>query len=851
MKTISIVSRAALAIALLGIASVAVAADPAPQKDGPAGETADSEIIVTGTRVTGMTAAESATPIKLVGAEAIEHVGQPNLNQVLTQLIPSFTASAFGGDTAELTLSARLRGLSPNHTLVLVNGKRRHGTANLNVLSGATQGGAAPDLDFIIPGAISRIEVLEDGAAAQYGSDAIAGVINIILKDKDHGGDASVTAGQYYKSDGAQFAGTLNLGVPIGDAGFLNVTGMYRKREHSQVGGIDRRLSTPDGALLTTLSAAQQALYKNAIGYPYVNKINGDLHSELYQGSYDAGYDLGSVKLYSFGTFGYRTADAYENYRVPDRVIASPVLGVAGTLTTPGELIFAPNGFNPEEAFREMDSSISGGAKGEVGGFKWDLSATYGRDRDAIYTLNTVNASLFVDTHQSPTTIYDGTFINKETTLNADFSKEVDLGLTGPLTVAFGAEYRKNDYSIGSGDAASIYKEGGQSYPGFQPTDAGAHSRKNESLYLDFALDPIEGLKVDAAGRYEHYSDFGSEVIGKGTVRYDFTPAVAVRGTISNGFRAPTLAEEFYSATNVSPTSATVQLPANSASAKLLGFQNLKPEKSFNLSLGTVLRPTSRTTLTVDLYQISIRDRIVGSGTLFGRGGAVNNPAVLAAIAAHGNILDPTVGQVGVAAFTNGVNTRTRGVDIVGSYSLPANDFGKFDFTLSGNYNDNKITKVSDVALAQGLFDYTSLSLLEHSAPKLKVIGGVNWAMGRFSATLRETVYGHSFVYYNPNGGSVTNAALIHTPSAGYIKNEIGIAAITDLEIGIKLTKGIKLAAGANNLFDKRPPTVRVVPGTGPRFTLSTAGNVYDAPMSFSPYGINGGYYYGRLDVSF
>lgn len=850
MKPISIVSRAALAFALVSTATAALAADPAP-KDGPAGVAADSEIIVTGTRVTGMTAAESATPIKLIGTEAIEHVGQPNLNQVLTQLVPSFTASAYGGDTAELTLSARLRGLSPNHTLVLVNGKRRHGTANLNVLSGATQGGAAPDLDFIIPGAIQRIEVLEDGAAAQYGSDAIAGVINIILKDKDHGGDLSATAGQYYKSDGAQFSGTLNLGVPIGDAGFLNVTGMYRKHQHSQVGGIDRRLSTPDGALLTTLSAAQRALYANAIGYPYVNKIFGDLHSELYQGSYDAGYDLGGVKLYSFGTFGYRTADAYENYRVPDRVIASPVLGVAGTLATPGELIFAPNGFNPEEAFREMDSSITGGAKGEVGGFKWDLSATYGRDRDAIYTLNTVNASLFVDTHQSPTTIYDGTFLNKETTLNADFSKEIDVGLTGPLTIAFGAEYRKNDYSIASGDGASIYKEGGQSYPGFQPTDAGKHSRKNESLYVDVALDPTEGLKLDAAGRYEHYSDFGSEVIGKFTGRYDFTPAVAVRGTVSNGFRAPTLAEQFYSATNVSPTSATVQLPANSAAAKLLGFDNLKPEKSFNLSLGTVLRPTSRTTLTIDAYQIRIRNRIVGSGTLFGRGGATNDPAVLAAIAAHGNILDPTVGQVGAAAFTNGLNTRTRGIDVVGSYSLPANSYGKFDFTLSGSYNSNKITSVTAAARTRGLFDYTSLSLLEHSSPKLKVIYGLNWAKGRFSATVRETVFGHSFVYYNPNGGAFTNASALDTPTPGYIKNEIGITGITDLELGVKLTQGIKIAAGANNLFNKKPPTVAVVPGSGPRYTLSTAGNVYDAPMTFSPYGINGGYYYGRVEVSF
>ncbi|WP_240320881.1 TonB-dependent receptor plug domain-containing protein [Sphingomonas crusticola] len=835
---IGMISRVAIAAALIAGAQAAKAADPAPAPASPAGVSADDEVIVTGTRSVGITAAESAAPIKLLGAEAIEHVGQPNLNQVLTQLIPSFNAAAFGGDTAQLTLSARLRGLSPNHTLVLVNGKRRHGTANLAVLSGVSQGGAAPDLDFITPSSIKRIEVLEDGAAAQYGSDAIAGVINIILKDSDNGGSASATAGQYYKSDGKIVSGNVNLGTKLGEGGFINLTGMYRYHQRSQVGGIDRRVYLPDGTVRSTatgLSPQQVALYQNLPGAPYVNRIFGDPQSKLAQGGFNAGYDFGDVQLYSFGTYSHRTAAAYENYRVPDRVRYSPVLGVQGSLTTPGEVLFNPLGFNPQEAFREDDAAITGGAKGDLAGFHWDVSATYGRDQDKIYTKNSANAALYVDTHFTPTTMYDGKFINDELTLNADFSKEIDVGLAGPLNVAFGAEYRKNGYTIGSGDPASIYKEGGQSYPGFQPTDAGHHTRKNESAYIDIALNPFEGLKLDAAGRYEHYSDFGSEVIGKLTARYDFTPEVAIRGTISNGFRAPTLAEEFYSATNVSPTSATVQLPANSAAAKLIGFDNLRPEKSFNISAGAVFRPIDRATLTIDYYHIRIKDRVVGSGTLFGLGGATNDPRVLLAIAAHGNVLDPTVTQVGVAAFTNGLNTNTNGVDVVGSYMIPS-DYGSFNLTLSGNYNDIKISKIDPVAAT--LLDRTSTSTLEHSSPKFKVIGGLNWSLDRFSLTARETLYGKSYILYSPNGGT-------------YYKNQVKTAAITDLEVGVDLTKSLKFSVGSNNLFNKKPSKVVAVPGSGPVLTLSTAGNVYDAPNTFSAYGINGGYYYARIDFSF
>lgn len=823
------------------VSASAEAAADVPQAGAAAGE----EIIVTGTRVSGLTLAESPTPIKVLSEEAMQHVGQPNLNQVLTQLVPSFTAQAFGGDTANLTLSARLRGLSPNHTLVLVNGKRRHGTANLAVLGGPYQGAATADLDLISPSSIKRIEVLEDGAAAQYGSGAIAGVINIILKDDSEGGDGYVTAGRHYEAGGDTIAGTLHLATQIGESGFINVTAFHRFHDFTQIGGLDRRVTGPDGTLLTTattpaLSAAQQALYRNIPGFPFVNRINGDARSSLTNLQYNAAYDFGGIEVYSFGTYSKRIASAFENLRVPDRVIASPVLGVAGTLTTPGELIPFPIGFSPREGIREDDFAFTGGVRGEASGFRYDLSTTYGEDKNLIYTLDSANRSLFIDTHFTPRDFYDGMFRASEFTVNADFSRQFEAGLATPITVAFGGEYRRNTYEIGAGDAASIYKEGAQSYPGFRPSDAGRNSRTNESLYLDVAAKPVEALLLDGAVRYEHYSDFGSTVIFKGTGRYDFSPAFALRGTVSTGFRAPTLAESFYSATNVSPTAAFVQLPANSAAAKIIGFRNLRPEKSTNFSAGVVIQPAPRVTITIDAYQVRIRDRILGTGSLFGSGGATNFPIVTQAIVANGNILDPTVNQTGINIFTNGADTRTRGIDLTASYVSDFGEMGRINWTLSGNYNETVITRLGTGPAALGsiaLFDVAARSNLESASPKVKVIGGILYTLDKLSATLRGTLYGATKNFTSPDGGT-------------YYQQRIGPAFIGDVEFSYDLVDEVRLSVGANNVLNKRPPTVALVPGTT-NSTLVNGGNVLDAPLNFSPYGINGGYYYARINVNF
>ncbi len=573
------------------------------------------EVIVTGTRQTGVKAADSAAPIVMVGADALKRVAQPDLITSLEQNLPSFNSEGYGQDTAALVLTADLRGLNPNDTLVLVNGKRRHPTSNLHVDPGPFQGAASADLGLIPIGAIDHIEVLEDGAAAQYGTDAIAGVINIILK-KGTAGSLSVTAGQYYEGDGQTGAWSLNKGFDLGGRGFINLTAEERYHGFSQRGSCDSRVSDvpPGCALRTDIPAEDIAGVPLTPGYPFENRIYGDTKSNIYNGMYNAGYDLGGgVELYSFGTFSHRIASAFENYRKPDKVTR---IDASGNLVVP-----FPIGFSPREETREDDFSITGGLKGEAAGWNWDLSTTYGRDKNDIFTINSANASLFADTGFTPTNFHDGSFTGWQWTNNLDIDRAFDVGMATPLNVAFGGEIRKDSFGITAGDPESIYNEGSQSYPGFQPTDAGTHSRTNYAAYVDFAGDPINNLKIDLAGRFEHYTDFGDATSGKLTARYDFSPAFAIRGTVSTGFRAPTLAEEYYSATNVAPTFAVVNLPPNSAAAAAAGFSPLKPEKSDNYSVGFVAHPMDRMQFTADAYEIDIRDRIINTGTLVGAAG--------------------------------------------------------------------------------------------------------------------------------------------------------------------------------------------------------------------------------------
>ncbi|HEY3655462.1 MAG TPA: TonB-dependent receptor [Steroidobacteraceae bacterium] len=840
-----------LAIAMLCASATAHAAvTTAPTDSSASSSEGLEEVIVTGTRQTGVKAADSAAPIQVLSAETLATVsGKPDLIEALASIVPSLTAQAFGGDQANQTLQARLRGLSPNHVLVLVDGKRRHTTGNLAVLQGAYQGGAGADLNFIPVDSIDHIEVLTDGAAAQYGTDAIAGVINIILKKNSSGGSLSATHGAYYLGDGSNNDVSGNIGFEPADGAYLNLTAEVRNHGHSNRGGIDPRVIDP--AIIDPASGGTypQTNMPYAPGYPYLNQIQGDAVVHLKIASLAAGFKLNdAAEVYAAATYGDKDAHSYENYRVPNKVsYTDPVTGETSYQY--------PYGFNPEEAIEEKDYQVTGGVKGTLAGWNWDISSTYGLDKIDIYTTGSANAGIYAATGASPTSFYDGLFKAGQWTSNVDVTHDIDVGLAGPLNVAFGGEYRRESYEIGAGNPASYILGGAQSYPGFTPTDASNHSRKNYAGYIDLAVKPLDGWVVDIAGRHEHYSDFGSTTVEKFTTRYDFSPEFALRGTASTGFRAPTLAEEYYSTTNVGPTTAFVQLPPNAPAASILGLgSGLQPEKSHNYSVGIVFRPLPNMSMTLDAFQISIANRIVGSGTIYGtsKGNTVSS-VVTSAIIANGNVLDPDVlatGSTGVNIFTNGIDTRTRGVDFVFDYPVDYG-WGSVDYTVGATYSKTEVTQIRDTPAAlagQSLFDATAISDLETANPQYVINLGGLLKVGKASVSLHEVIYGKSSEYDSDFGdGGVT--ATNPTGNPVYYNTTIGVTAITNLDIGYQATEHLKLTVGAVNLFDRYPNKVNsTLLATYRAADDNSAVGIYP---SFSPFGINGGYYYIRGTYKF
>ena len=807
--------------------------------DAEAAEEPEPEtVIVTGTRATGLDAYTSSSPVQVLDASELQSAGRSDLMNALANVVPSFTAQAFGGDMANQTLQAKLRGLSPNHTLVLVNGKRRHTTASLAILGGPYQGGAGVDLNFIPVDSIDHVEVLTEGAAAQYGTDAIAGVINIITKKKPQGGSISVSNGAHYAGDGATSALSGSMGFEAMSGSYLNVAAEYREHEHTNRGDIDPRVVNPANVDADAGGSFPNTNMPFAAGYPYLNKIFGDAAYEIKLASINAGMELGdSAELYSTATWGYKHAASFENYRLPSRV----------SYTDPDteEVTYLhPYGFNPREETEETDYSFTAGVKGEAGSWDWDVSSTYGRDEIDMFTRDSANASLFAATGQTPANFYDGTYTMEQWTSNADASTEFDIGLAEPMNFAFGLEYRKETWEAAPGDAASRYLEGGQSFPGISTSDSGAHDRDVTGAYVNFVVQPLEPLRLELAGRYEDYSDFGDTTVGKLSARYELTEKFALRSTISTGFRAPTLAESYYSATNVGPTTAFVQMPPNAPATALLGLgAGLQPEKSTNYSIGFVFRPERSLSLSFDLYQVEVRNRIAGTSTFYGTiDGLLVSQPIVDAIIANGNVLDPEVtasGDTGINLFANGVTTETRGAELMFDFT---NDLGsaRAVWSVSATYNETEVTSVRptppEFGTTQPLFDRVALSDLEETAPNYLVNLGAAFEWDRLSINVHELVYGPSAQYETSNGTT-------------FFRTEIGVTPITNIELSFEALEGLSLTVGATNVFDQMPDK-RNDEYRAMQFASGDNGAVTQYP-SFSPFGINGAYYYGKLVYSF
>ncbi|MCW0379350.1 Vitamin B12 transporter BtuB [Xanthomonas sacchari] len=762
-------------------------------------------IIVTGTRIADRTVAESQSPIDIIAPEALQATGASDLASALGKLLPSlnFPRPAIN-DGNDALRPATLRGLSPDAVLVLLDGKRYHTTSLVNYNPSVGRGSAPADLNSIPMSAIARIEVLRDGASAQYGSDAIAGVINIVLK---HGAKAgsnsiSVSGGIMDKGDGAQngIDGSYGLafgGAPDGEApGWVRVSWNYLNAMNTN------RAENTDKA--TTLAGAA-----NPSGVPY--ERYGDPALKTYQGLVNFGYALTPhVDLYGYANVSRREVLSNGYYRAWDN----------SDRNVPAVY---PNGYLPQIYNPSNDRAAVLGVKGSTdSGWTWDVSADYGKNDVTFDLRNTINTNLYWSTGASPTRFNAGGFRNEQNALNADFSKSLDWGLAYPVNLAFGAEYRQDKYAVVAGSPTSIYFDpnainpdtgapypgGSQVFPGLSPTVAGQFQRHSKAVYADLEADLSERLSGGVAARYEDYSDAGTTRSGKLSARYQLNDAFAVRGTISNGFRAPSLAQQNYASVVTLPVDGVLsQIGTYRTSdpvAIALGAKPLAPEKSTNYSIGAVWQPGGGFNSTLDLYQIRIWDQILYSDQIS---------------------LAVPIGQVSAAQFfVNGATTRTRGVDWVSNYLLDLDRAGTLNLSFSANYNKIEILEISDPN-----FGRASQGLLTDATPRTKYVLSGDWNLAGWTLHGDATRYGAITRRGDDADGSQDQAF-----AARWLLNLSTSYAWRDLTFTVgadNVTNQYPTRTALNNIYDDRPNGLQYSP--------------------LSPFGFNGRYWYGRVSYRF
>jgi iron complex outermembrane receptor protein len=921
------ISRVAL---LTSLSTLALASSPALAQTDPPAETAavptggnDETIVITGTRRTDRTVADSPVPVDVIGADQIVNSGQTETNKILNQLVPSFNFPQPSiADGSDALRPATLRGLSPDQTLVLINGKRRHVSALLNINGTVGRGSAAVDMNLIPGLAIGRVEVLRDGAAAQYGSDAIAGVINIQLKNADHGGRASVTWGKYYTTvdnvanitglqlngagqpqldpadnryflanadgersahDGRQLTMGANIGIPMGPNGYFNITGEFRDRNRTNRAGFDLRPNYN--------RPAPPAFDSREIGFNRLQFRFGDPDSVDYNLFINAGFEVATGwELYAFGSYGHRDTISAANWR-QQSAAANRDYGAIAPNVTPNAVNFVPltpDGFLPLIDSDLDDYAITAGLKGDLGGWKTDLSFGRGHNSFDYEVRDTLNTSFGT---QSQRNFDAGGLRYGQNIVNLDFSKEYAVGFAKPLSVAAGTEYREESFQIRPGEGQSwqtgpLFRAsitttaancttqqgvfnagsgvcsfpgraapaGAQGFPGIPATSATDVGRHSWAAYAELDTDPIEGVTTTIAGRYENFSDFGSTWNGKFAARWEPVEGFALRGSVSNGFRAPSLHQQFFTTTSTNfiaglPVDIST-LAVNSPVALALGSRPLKPEKSFNVSLGATANPLRGLTITADLYQIKITDRIVLTENLgaAGSGTAAQNAAVKAVLDANG------FQSVGAARFfINGLDTTTRGLDVVAVYRTHMAGLGHWSLSAAYNYNktriDTRINPLGPLTTIPGLVLFGRVEGLRFTKgqPRDKIVFSADGDIGDFGITARTTRYGK---VVSPGAAAPLADPLSLT---GFGPDDIFLEAkwITDLELRYKLAGRFELAVGANNLFDVYP--TRSPFGARP----AAIGGVYPAnqeyiPYSiFSPFGFNGRFLYGRIGIEF
>jgi len=798
------------------------------------------EITVTGTRGRPRSVAESPVAIDVFSAEQLELQPQVGLFETLRFLVPSLNMPQRpGGGTATFIASAGLRGLHPDQTLILVNGKRRHRTALINTSTGQYSGSAGVDLNLIPRSAIRQIEVLRDGAAAQYGSDAIAGVVNIILEDAGEGGSFTANGGANLDHGDGKFRNAgVNLGTRLGDDGFLNFSFDYMDSGFSNRA---RPVPIPDPA-----NPAGRNLYPLLPGGGLdpreftidrlVTSNYGNFPRETYAGAINFAYAPGAVELYGFATFANRDSTLDFTFRRPRDSRAIPQI--------------YPQGFRPREVIGERDHEIVAGLRGIAGDWDWDVSLNSGQNEATWNNTRGINASLG---ELSPTSFYLGQMIAREFNVQLDITRAMLLAGGGQLQVSLGTQFRDESYAITAGEPAS-YADGNngrapaaQGFPGFSPEAVNDLSRNNFNIYGELGWDPSEQLFLGAALRYEDFDDSaGEELIGKISARFALSDSFALRGSANTGFRAPSVQQlgfrgsrgQFVDLDNdgIAETIVLRQtLPSTDPAARALGAVPLVPETSVNFSVGFTYQLPSGIDLTVDFYRIDVDDRVAlstqfnrGDGRAAQGGGSIGSK-ISALLDAAG--FDASLG--GVNYFTNAIDTRSEGFDVVATYSMDT-VVGAIDFTAAYNYSDLSIRSVDpNPEELAGLVLATGSPIVQFNRARL----------GTYTDEFADSLFSLSAAWYGRNFSANVRSTRFgdYTNVATAARNDTFNDArwIVDFEIGYDFRNGIALHAGANNAFNEYPDEVRSASSLGNGF--------YD---TISPYGFTGGSWYLRTSYA-
>lgn len=820
-----------------------------------------NEVVLIGTRSAGRVKLETAVPIDVVNvSKAATTTGRLDLTDILNYAAPSFNYNKqSGSDGADHVELGTLRGLGPDQTLVLVNGKRRHSTAFVSVFGTRGRGNSGVDLSSIPTAAIDRVEILRDGASAQYGSDAIAGVINLVLKknvreftanvgysgyyDPAFNSGKSVVASQYTHGnaiDGNGITIDANYGLPIGTDGFINFTADYSKNGKTYRQTHDTTTSNP------------QALPIN----PY-RRANGDGSATSGTFFFNNEIPLSGTRttFYSFGGYTYKGGDAYAFTR---NLSGAPERFPAGYAATSGIIFTTPDGesyYNPHIQTHNTDVALAAGLKGTFGNaWDWDLSNNIGNNKFHFFGDKTFNASLGAD----KTHFDDGGSSFLQNTTNLNFSKHFPTALAG-FNLGFGAEYRYERYKIFAGeeasyknyDAAGVKAAGSQGFPGYQPGDEVNANRSVVGAFVDLELDITKKWLVDFANRLEHYSDFGYNFNTKLATRYKITDNFNIRGSLGTGFRAPSLQQINYSSTftNVQGTviSEVKIAPNYSPITKAAGIANLTQEKSKNAGLGFTFKPIPELSFTVDGYLIKVTDRVVLSGQ-FSTDSVASQGLDPAFIATLNNL------HVGSAQFfANAVNTTNRGLDVVIDYTKNVGD-NRYRLLFTGNFQSMDIDKVNyppilgtTAALRETFLSSREKKFILASAPPQKFALNPEYGHKSFTAGVRVTYFGKIDLFGYGDYSTLTPTVPTDDGSAQLPDQYIYSGkAVSDLYFAYRVSKTTRISIGSDNIFNVHPDLAYVTGAKGYAYNNEPAG-----PFDAVQMGGNGRRFFARIGFNF